>query len=209
VSEELLDYYDANLVHLGVKSRADVHRDGDWHRIFHCNVIYRDRAGQDFIIFQKRSADKATYANMLDVAAAGHYAAGETGRDGVRELQEELGLDARFEDLIPIGRRVSAGQYGSFFDYEVADVYFYVCDRALSDYVYQREEVAGLVAVNIAEAVKLFTGQTTSISCEAAGFATPQIDIRVSDFVSTRDNYFLKVMLLAKQCLHGERLLFV
>lgn len=206
---ELLDYYDANLTHLGVKTRAAVHQEGLWHRTFHCHVIHRDNRGNDFIIVQKRGANTDTCPNMLDVSAAGHYAAGETERDGVRELQEELGLQAAFEDLIPLGKRVSAAQYDSLIDYQVSDVFFYICDKPLHEYQYQQEEIAGLVKLNTLDAINLLTDKTHSIECEAIGFPTPTITIQRKHFIPTLDNYFLKILLLAKRCLDGDRDLWV
>ena len=102
---ELFDVYDEALNHIGVKARADVHRDGDWHQVFHCWVIGRDVDGDAFVILQKR-APKADYPGKIDISAAGHLEAGETVRDGVREIEEELGLQVQFEDLIPLGKRL-------------------------------------------------------------------------------------------------------
>jgi hypothetical protein len=94
-------------------------------------------------------------------------------------------------------------------DYEVADVFFYICDQPLSAYEYQHEELAGLVRIDIAAAERLFAGEVDSIACDAIGFATPVIDVRLIDFIQTQDNYFLKAMLLARQCLNGDRNLWV
>ena len=51
---ELFDIYDENLQKIGTKPRHEVHRDGDWHRVFHCWVIYRDTDGKDWVVLQKR-----------------------------------------------------------------------------------------------------------------------------------------------------------
>jgi isopentenyldiphosphate isomerase len=208
-NNELLDYYDANLTYLGTKPRSDVHREGLWHRTFHCHVIYRDTNGNDFIILQKRGDNVEVCPNMLDVSAAGHYAAGETMRDGVRELQEELGLNAAFEDLIPLGKRVSVAQYGTLIDYQVADVFFYVCDKPLNEYEYQHEEIAGLVNLNIFAGIELLTHKSDDIACTAVGFSTATIRITKDDFIPTLDHYFLKILLLAKRCLDGEKELWI
>ena len=93
---ELLDIFDENLRHLGVKERTAVHRDGDWHRVFHCWVIYRDAAGCDFMVLQKRGPDKDIFPNALDVSVGGHYEAGESMAEGVREVREELGIEVAF-----------------------------------------------------------------------------------------------------------------
>lgn len=207
---EIFDIYDDNMRHIGTKEREAVHRDGDWHRTFHCWVIYRDDEGEDWVIFQKRHADKAIMPSMLDISAAGHYEAGENAHDGgLRELQEELGLSVAYDDLIPIGRRVSAGIYGQYTDRQIEDVFFYICNKPLEEYNYQREELEGLVAINVDDGIRLFTQQVDSIKQPAVGLKADEIVIKREDFIPTLDDYPLKILLLARQCLNGERLLRV
>lgn len=206
---EILDIYDENLTWLGTKDRGDVHRDGDWHQVFHCWVIYRDGAGCDFVTMQRRSPEVVTFPNLLYVSAAGHYAAGETMRDGVREMREELGIEVTFEDLIPVGRRVGVARHGSIIDHEIADVFFYICDKPLSEYHYQPEEVSGLVALNVDDGLALFSGERDSIQAEAVGYGQAMVALSRADFVPTPDDYVYKVLVLAKRCLNGEKHLVV
>jgi isopentenyldiphosphate isomerase len=201
----MLDIYDPNGDWLGVKSRDTVHRDGDWHRVFHCWIIYRAASGEDFIMMQKRGPDKPTYPNLLDVTAAGHYQAGETIADGVREIEEELGLLVDFSALVSLGRRVGTAAFDGIIDYEVADVFFLVADWPLSDYRPHPDEVAGLVRLNIAQALELVTEQRDSITGDAVGLGTSQVTVRRDELVPSRiDAYFYKILLLAKRCLNSE-----
>ncbi|MEQ8677518.1 MAG: NUDIX domain-containing protein [Aggregatilineales bacterium] len=206
---ELLDIYDDSLTKIGVKARPDVHRDGDWHCVFHCWVIYRDENAQDWVIVQKRAPNKATFPNYLDVSAAGHYEAGETMQDGIREVQEELGLILTFDDLVHVGKRVSFARYGALIDREIADVFFYICDQPLTDYHYQHEELAGLVAVNIDTGLRLFSDEVETISAPAVGLETDEISISRKDFIPTPDEYFYKTLILARRCLNGEKHLLI
>ena len=206
---ELLDIYDDSLTKIGVKSRPDVHRDGDWHCVFHCWVIYRDENAQDWVIVQKRAPNKATFPNYLDVSAAGHYEAGETMQDGIREVQEELGLTVRFDHLISVGRRVSFARYYALIDREIADVFLYICDQPLADYHYQHEELAGLVALNVDAGLRLFSGEVETISVPAIGFETAEISISHNDFIPTPDDYFYKTLILVRRCLNGEKHLLI
>lgn len=208
-SSELLDIYDEQVNWLGTKPRDQVHRDGNWHRTFQCWVIYRDDAGQDFIIVQRRAYDKQTFPGQFDISAAGHYAAGETTEDGLRELQEELGLVVDFEDLIPLGRRIAANSYDGLIDHEFCEVFFLICDQPLAAYEYQRAELAGLVKVPVDAALSMCVGERDSIQCEAVGADAPIVIVRLSDFVPTPDAYFYKVLVLAKRCLNGEKHLIV
>lgn len=79
-----------------LKSRGEVHRDGDWHRSVHIWLL--DEQGR--LVLQKRSEHKDTNPGLLDVSCAGHI----TGNDhaletAVRELQEELGVTMTSETL--------------------------------------------------------------------------------------------------------------
>jgi len=206
---EMFDIYDEALNHIGWKPRDEVHREGEWHRVFHCWVIYRDAEGEDWVIIQKRAANKTTWPDFLDVSAAGHYEAGEAVPDGLRELEEELGLTPQFDALIPLGKRVSIARYKDIIDCQIADVFFYICDQPLSAYRYQKEEIAGLVAVNVDEALALFSGEVESINAPAAGLGVPIITISPDDFIPTHDRYFYKTLVLAKRCLNGESHLLI
>lgn len=202
---ELLDIYDDSLTKIGIKARPAVHRDGDWHCVFHCWVIYRDENAQYWVIVQKRASTKATFPNYLDVSAAGHYEAGETMQEGVREVQEELGLTVNFDDLIPVGKRISFARYGELIDREIADVFLYICDQPLANYHYQKEELAGLVAVNVEAGLRLFSGEVDIITVPAVGLSADKISITRNDFIPTPDDYFYKTLILARRCLNGEK----
>lgn len=202
---EIFDIYDEKMNHIGTKERSAVHRDGDWHKTFHAWVIFRNEQG-DWIILQKRGANADTFPNLLDISAAGHYAAGETVEDGVRELHEELGLsEASFQDLIPLGQRRSVARYDDIFDSQVSDVFFYICDKPLNEYRYQTSELAGLIALPVQAGLQLIRGEIESLEVPAVGYASDTIRLTLSDFIRTDDQYMEKILLLAPRCLNGER----
>jgi isopentenyldiphosphate isomerase len=202
---EMLDIYDENMTHLGVKEREAVHHDGDWHRTFHCWIVYRD--GQDYIVVQKRGPDKQFHPNMLDVTAAGHYEAGETIADGVREIQEELGITVLFDHLLPVGGRWAVGRDGNLVDREFNEVFLLNDDRPLTAYDYQREEVSDLVRIRLDDALALFAGEREAIPAEA--LEAGAITIRQEDFVELADHYTYRVLVLAKRFLNGEKYLVI
>ena len=69
--DELFDVVDERGQPTGVvKRRADVHRDGDWHRAVHVWIVGLD-ADEPFILFQRRSPGKDTWPGKLDATAAG------------------------------------------------------------------------------------------------------------------------------------------
>jgi len=209
--EELFDIYDDNGLHLGVKPRSQVHRDGDWHRVFHCWIIDPD----GYILVQQRSPNKDLFPNMLDITAAGHYSAGESLRDGVREIEEELGLKVAFEDLTPLGLRIGIKKEGALIDRELADVFFYRSNRDLTDYRLQEEEVRALIAFPIHEGIALFKGECDSVMAEGiwrndAGVLQHEQRLLTRDmFIPTLDAYALKIFILARHFLQGETDLYI
>lgn len=82
-----------------VKTRAAVHRDGDWHAAFHLWIYSRDG-----VLLQRRGRFKRDWPGYLDASAAGHLTSGERPLDGLREVQEELGLSYLPEQLDELGR---------------------------------------------------------------------------------------------------------
>ena len=102
--------YDTALEYLDVVSENDeltgvimdkerVHRLGRYHRTAHIWLVN----GSDELLLQKRSIHKSSFPGYWDISAAGHIRAGESVRQGaIRELQEELGVAVRQDDLIPV-----------------------------------------------------------------------------------------------------------
>ena len=205
---ERFDIYDEALNHIGVKGRDAAHRDGDWHQVFHCWVIGREADGEPFLVLQKRRAS-LDYPNKIDISAAGHLAAGETVREGVREVWEELGLDLAFEDLIPLGRRVGIHRDGAFVDRQICHVFFYECDAALEEYVYRGDEVAGLVQLRLADGMRLFSGEICQAPAAAVGLGSAEIAIARADFIPSLDNYVMKILILARRYFAGEKDLWI
>ena len=206
---EYFDIYDEDQQHIGVKARDDVHREGYWHQVFHCWVIGRDAEGIPFVILQKRADDKQMYAGKIDLSAAGHLEAGESVRDGVRELEEELGLRVEFEALVPLGRRVDVKKNGQLVDYQICHVFFYECDRGLAEYVYQVDEIAGLLKLPIADGLRLFAGETASVTVDAVGLGSDRVSIGVADFIKNVDQYAYKALILARRYFDGEKDLLI
>lgn len=201
---EYFDIYDAHQVPIGVKERSAVHRDGDWHKVFHCWVIYRDTHGMDNVIMQKRAPNKDTFPNLLDISAAGHYQAGETIQDGVREVQEELGIQVTFDELIPVGQHMGVTLAEGLIDRQFCDVFLLVHNQDIHSYAYQKDEIAGLVKFSIDDGLNLFSGAAATIVAEAVGFDKDRLTISETDFVPRNDDYVIRVLRLAKRCLNGE-----
>ena len=89
--DERFDIVDKDDRVIGQATRKEVHTKGLRHRAVHVWVF--NAAG--FIFLQKRSIYKDTAPGKWDSSCSGHVNAGETyDAAAIRELQEEIGLDA-------------------------------------------------------------------------------------------------------------------
>ncbi|WP_434401100.1 NUDIX domain-containing protein [Planococcus sp. 11815] len=182
----------------GVATRDEVHRQGLWHETFHCWVVSRE-LGRIRIHLQLRSRDKADFPGLFDITAAGHIAAHETMKDGVREIEEELGLAPAFEQLTPLGVVNDEISLPGFTDRERAYIHLYEGTQMdLADYRLQPEEVAGMAAVDFQAFFELCMKQTETI--DAFGFTETQEGrqpfqqkLSLSDFVPHQPDYWKQV----------------
>jgi isopentenyldiphosphate isomerase len=90
-NNETLDTFSDTGLWIGTASRADVHRLGLWHQTFHAWIV-TETYGQPYVWFQRRSMKKQQYPGMWDITVAGHLLSGEQPVDGLREIEEELGI---------------------------------------------------------------------------------------------------------------------
>jgi NUDIX domain len=210
---ELFDVYRSDGTPTGVvKRRADVHRDGDWHRSFHCWVtclapgaIQRGltapgaEAPLPLLILQRRGLQKDTWPGRLDASVGGHYRAGETLRDVVREVEEEIGQGVRLEDLLPLGHRVAVSEPdGVTCDRELQDLFLWRSGLPLDAFRPQPVEVAALEAVAVSDLLRLFTGEAPvapAVALTPDGRVSPR-EVRVEDFIPTFDRYFYRMAVL-------------
>jgi isopentenyldiphosphate isomerase len=199
MKDELFDIFDERMNRIGTATRRDTHLNGYWHQTFHCWIVTRGADGPA-LLFQKRHPDKDTHPNKYDITSAGHLLAGERVEDGVRELEEELGLHVPFADLTPIGTIPIEMRYRELIDREFYHTFLYESDLPLEQYRLQPDEVVGLVRVDAAEASRLFAGETDTVS--ANGLETGEDGrlvpvsrlLRRSDFVPHGETYYKHVL---------------
>ncbi|WP_019910531.1 NUDIX hydrolase [Paenibacillus sp. HW567] len=144
MNEEILTTFDVQGNVTGTAPRDEVHRKGLWHETFHCWFV-QQRDNDLYIYLQLRSKDKRDDAGLLDITAAGHLLADETAMDGIREVEEELGLRISYDDLIPLGIIPYTMTKDGMIDNERANVFLYSNPYPLEQFRLQREEVAGIV----------------------------------------------------------------
>src|SRR4029077_332631 len=129
------------------KPKAEVHRDGDWHRAAHVWIVTPDGR----LLLQRRSLRKENYPGLWDVSAAGHLSAGETAIEcAVRETFEELGLRIEPNELRFLGtlRESCVLNGGAYIDNEVHEVFLVRRDVDVASLVFQDGEVDAAKLVN-------------------------------------------------------------
>ncbi|GIP24677.1 NUDIX domain-containing protein [Paenibacillus sp. J22TS3] len=167
MADEMLDIYDAEMNHLGTASRAQAHKEGLWHQTFHCWVLNRAAEDGPALLLQLRHKNKDTYPDMLDISCAGHLMAGETAREGVRELEEELGLKVSFQELVYCGSAAEESLISDkLIDREFSHVYILECDKPLDQYRCQLSEVSALFLAQVNELEELLEGRRDTIRSE-------------------------------------------
>ena len=97
---ELLDIVDENGIPTGKTiERKIAHSEGIRHRTAHVWIIRKTDNGAE-VLLQKRAMGKDSFPGRYDTSSAGHIQAGdEPEESAIREMKEELGIDASVSDL--------------------------------------------------------------------------------------------------------------
>jgi isopentenyldiphosphate isomerase len=210
MTEEMLDAYDENLKKIGVMSRGAVHTLGAWHRTFHCWIVSGAEGGK--VLFQKRGPQKVLFPNFLDITAAGHLESGERPEDGVREVLEELGVKVDYSDLVYLGIKFDIAKQNNITNREFCDVYLLRKDTPPENYQPNVDEVEGLVEMSISDGLALFSSEITEAKVsgiewnkETKKWERIQMNIQMDKAIPRIDSYYLKVFMMARKLLNGER----
>ena len=133
--------------------REIAHARGIRHRTSHIWLL-REREDGIQILLQKRSDIKDSNPGCYDISSAGHIPA-RVGwvSSALRELKEELGLDAKPSDLHYCGSRtihMSGEFYGKkFIDSQVSNVYYLWRDVEPEELQLQVTEVSSVMWINL------------------------------------------------------------
>lgn len=139
-----------------VRERTLIHRYGDPHATSHIWVMRKNASGNQELLLQKRSMEKDSFPGCYDISAAGHVQAGDDCLDtAVRELKEELGIDAKPSDLQFVGvhtGKIKTEFYGKpFCNYEISNVYLYEKEVDAEKLVLQENEVESVCWMSFEE----------------------------------------------------------
>lgn len=183
--------------------KSEAHRRGIWHRCFHCWVTGMDEDGNPYLLIQRRAAKKSTWPGRLDVTVAGHLAAGEEKLDGLRELEEELGLSPDPGRLIPMGTRRIEQEIPQGCDRELHDIYLLEDETPPEDLRLQEEEVESVLLLSLDEVESLVAGEEISVR-EWRKTGESLSRVLVEDFVPNEDDYLSRVVRAVRELYAGD-----
>lgn len=201
---EYIDAYDDSNKFIGSFDRNTIHKKGLWHNTFQCWVVKNTEEKQT-LLFQKRHTLKDTFPNLYDTSAAGHLVSGESTREGVRELREELGIEVPFDNLIYLGSMRQIKCWQDYIDKEIYNIFMLNSSCELKKYIVQREEICGLIEVSIDDFKKLIEGKIMSIHAAGFEFDTEEnmvevnINLKYEDFVPHEKEYYSFIINRIKQ----------
>lgn len=208
-----IDIYSDRYEHLGTEDKEEAHRQGLWHRTFSALTINQSRRS---VVLQKKSPGRYSFArpDYADITVGGHYHAGETVEDGIREVHEELGLPVTYAELVPIGLRQTASTLApDYIEREFQHWHLLPLDIELETIPLADAEVAGLVELDLDDAFSLAAGEAETVPARFASRADD--DLVYSNGTLSRaelvpnylafDQLYLRLFITASRYCAGER----
>jgi len=195
--------------------KKEAHAKGLWHRVFTCLIINKDTKS---VFLQKKTPGRYSFdrPDYMDVTVGGHYEAGEKIEDGIRELKEETGFHASFNQLISIGQRqtsvILAEDYNNN---EFQHIFLFPTDKQIENFEFIDTEVRGIVEIPVIEGIKLMRGEIKHLEVKSC-FANSDLDskkeiitlnITQEDFVPAylkTDEFMIRLFIAAHRYLAGE-----
>lgn len=118
---ELLTQVDENNQIISSISRKEAHHKQG---VFYRTIFVIVKNERDQILLQKRSSTKDLYPNCWDLSVGGHVEFGDSyEQTAIRELEEELGIKAKVNDLIQKGHVLvklpNSGEHFMVFEYQL------------------------------------------------------------------------------------------
>lgn len=179
---ELLKVFDEDYQYIYNEIRETIHEKGLWHETFHCWLV-----DEIHVFIQKRSATKKDFPSLYDITAAGHLLADEEIMDGIREVEEELGIKVDPSKIKRMGFVRDVIRLQGFVDKEFANVFLYQSIFKPNDFKLQEEEVESIHTVSINDLQALFREEVENIVCLDGN------QISLNDFVPHETEYFQAV----------------
>lgn len=184
---ERLKVFDEHYRHIGEETRDIVHEKGLWHETFHCWLV-----DETNVYIQKRSFAKKDFPGLYDITAAGHLLATENVMDGIREVEEELGIKVDPARLVKAGVIRDVIRLPGFIDKEYTNVFLYRSTFSTTDFSLQEEEVEGIYIVVMNDLKALFRNECHRVLCTNLMDGSLS-EATLDDFVSHETDYFNKL----------------
>ncbi len=181
---EYIDIFDENNNPIGkIKEKQQAHEDGNFHRTAHVWIIN----DKNELLLQKRSASKKSHLNCWDISGAGHIRAGESVTEGaIRELKEELGVEATEKDLNYIATIKSTKNPKNM---EFGYVYLLRCNKKIEDYIFEDDEVSEVKYVYFEDLEKMVEEKVEGLLLHDAEFKKLFEYIRNKE----KDKYYIDI----------------
>jgi isopentenyldiphosphate isomerase len=185
--------------------KSEAHRLGLWHRCSHCWIASPETpSGGPYLFVQRRATGKETWPDRLDVSVGGHIGAGEEALEGgLREIEEELGLQVAAGDLVSLGTRRAELEIPAGIDREFQEVFLLVRFLSPEDLRLQKEEVAAVARLRLDDVEALCEGSEVPAE-EWTDERTSSISVRLADFVPGEDDYLRWAARAARNVLDGN-----
>lgn len=209
--DEIIDVYDEHGEPLGQASSRLAHSNGLWHRSFHCWIVRRTEDGTDLVLFQRRGPAARTFSGFFDMTAAGHYRTGEGVEGGLRECQEELGVEVDAAELQLIARRtINEALSNGTVNREFQDIYLLRRPQPAESYHPGFPEVSAVVECSLDDLLAMLHGDRSDLEFsgvaidENSGAAATGGRMTLGDLISESRAYHKRVMQVIKSELAGN-----
>ena len=180
-----------------VITRTQAHAKGVCHRTAHVWIVRDNENGLADVLLQKRAANKDSFPGKYDTSSAGHILAGdEPVESAIRELSEELGIEAKPSDLTFIGTfpiKYDKEFHGKMFrDNEIAFVYIYSKDVNIDKLSLQKEEVESVEWFNIVDVCQACVPPRDDAFCVPTGGLDLVVEYLIENKMDIQDSFEIR-----------------
>lgn len=165
MNEEELDIFDEEYNNIGTDTYSNIHTKGLWHHTFHCWIVDPEKK-RVLVILHPNS--HMFLSHKFDVAIFGQMLSGEKVISGKREVEKNLGIEIKEEDLIKIGitKEVSMIEEMKVLHKVYAHSYFLKRSDNLIEYTKHLKNIEGVFEMSIADGLHLFSDKVDRISVD-------------------------------------------
>lgn len=202
--KEYIAVFDAEGGKIGVKTRDQAHRDGDWHWLVFVWAAHLDRRGAAQLLLQVRARPGDPFAGNVDAPAGGHVIADEGHEQGaVREFKEEVGIRLGAEDLVYLGNMRLENRAGTC---RRVIQHFYLCQRPIRlEETHFNEEVSGFIEVGLEDMIALLENRVERIAARARLGTAPDVISELEILQASLDSYGETILAVFRRSMRAIR----